>query len=122
MSGNVKVLLPEGMESSQRAFFYQSLSTIDYFLLPGTQVELDIFTDEESDGVAIYEVKIQLKSTVIKAAIRSEDYFVAVRKIFNKVGEQLAVTLKKVSGEQSQIDKKVDAFLKEEEGKGKIIH
>ena len=117
MAENVKVLLPEDMESSRRAYFYQSLSVIDFFMLPGTQIELDVHTDEENEKVAIYEVKIQLNSTIIKAAIRSEDYFSAIKKIFAKVADQLTAALKKVTSEQSKVEK---AEVSEE--KGKIIH
>ena len=101
MSANIKVTLPDSFNPDQRAYFYQSLSILNYFLLPGTRVNLQVEKEiDEEDNK--YNLEISFNQTVVKTSLTSGDYHSAIKKMMMNLQGKFAEILETVNKRESK--------------------
>ncbi len=123
-TSTIRVTLPEEFSPDDRAYFYQSLSAINYFLLPGTEILLNVSSDEREHEEAPleeklhYQLEIQFNNSTIKASIFSASYHDAVKSMMSTLEAKFSDILKTVARKEA---KKVQADSDSEDDK-KVIH
>ncbi len=120
MSHNIKVTLPHEFNPEKRAYFYQSLSALNYYLLPGTTIQLQV-KDSSEDESDLYYLEICFNNTIVKTSVESKDYHFAVKKMMNSLLNKFSEILQLVN----KSSKKEEAKPKDEndaDDEDKIIH
>lgn len=121
MSSNIKVTLPDDFNPDERAFFYQSLSALNFFLLPGTNVFLLVKPDEEEENKNNYLIEINFNKTVVKTSTKSESYHTAIKKMMDNLQNKFAEILEVVAkGKASEGEKSSEEVADSDDDK--IIH
>ena len=120
MSANIKVTLPDCFSPDQRAYFYQSLSVLNYFLLPGTNVNLKV--EKEIDEEAkIYNLEISFNQTVVKTSLSSDNYHIAIKQMMMNLQGKFAEILETVNKREAKAKSKEKSKSDKAEGE-KIYH
>ncbi len=121
MSSNIKVTLPEYFNPDQRAYFYQSLSILNYFLLPGTNVNLIVEKEAEGETERKYNLEINFNQTIVKTSLSSNDYHSAIKKMMINLQGKFSEILETVNKREAK-EKKSESSKKDEAETEKIYH
>ncbi len=101
MSTSIKVTLPEEFNPDERAYFYQKLSILNYFLLPGTNVFLKV-ENKDNNGDKHYKLEINFNKTVVKTSLESNDYHNAIKKMMISLQDKFTDILDSVNNREKK--------------------
>lgn len=120
MSQGIKVTLPHEFQPEKRAYFYQSLSVLNYFLLPGTVIQLQVKPGSESEK-NLYYLEISFNNTIVKTSVETNDYQEAIKKMMSNLQGKFAEIIELINKGKSKKEKDVESKVEEDED-DKIIH
>jgi len=121
MSSNIKVTLPESFSPDERAYFYQRLGTLNYFLLPGTQVNLQVDESTDEADKKKYNLEINFNKTIVKTSMSSDNYHTAIKRMMDNLQGKFTEILETVNKKEKKAKASEEEKSKEEDSE-KIIH